>query len=55
MEGFVFCIRTLFNLIHTLVSCVNVVIFKVKVGANFKVFNSCPRSFQNLSEVNGKV
>ena len=28
--------------------------FKAKVGANSRVFN-CPRSFQNIFEVKGKV
>ncbi len=44
----------LYSLIQTSVSCVNIVLFKAKVGANFKVF-PCLRSFQNEFYVNEKL
>ena len=46
--------QNLTKLIQTSVSCVNIVLFKGKVWAKFKVFN-CPRSFQYQGHLNGKA
>ena len=45
--------QNLTKLIQTSVSCVNIVLFKGKVWANFKVFR-CPRSFKYRFHLNGK-
>ncbi len=47
-------VQILAKLILTSVSCVNIVLFKGKVGANFKVLR-CPRSFKCRFHQHGKA
>ena len=53
-KGIWISMQNLSKLIQTSVSCVNIMLFKGKVWANFKIFG-CSRSFQCWFQLNGKV
>ena len=53
-KGVYINMQILAKFIQTSVSCVNIVLFKGKVGANFKVLR-CPRSFKYRFHQDGKA